>query len=144
MRTLLRVGRARVWRAISEVNEFCRWFGVDLHEPFAPGATLRGKMTRPGHEQLTWEITIDQMEPGRLLAWRWHPAAIEPDLDYSMEPRTRVELRLEDAPGGTELTVIESGFDGIHLARRREAHRLNENGWAAQLDSIAAWLSQAA
>ena len=38
--------------------------------------------------------------------------------NYSNEPMTIVEFVLTDAEGGVLLTVTESGFDGIPLARR--------------------------
>jgi hypothetical protein len=47
-----------------------------------------------------------------------------------------VEFRLEEVAGGTRLTVVESGFDAIPLARRAEAFRMNEGGWEAQLKNI--------
>jgi uncharacterized protein YndB with AHSA1/START domain len=56
--------------------------------------------------------------------------------DYSGEPTTLVEFHFEDTPGGTRLTVIESGFDRIPLARRAEAFRNNEAGWAEQIKNI--------
>jgi len=34
------------------------------------------------------------------------------------------------------LTVVESGFDGIPLARRASAFEANEGGWAEQLENI--------
>ena len=41
------------------------------------------------------------MEPERLFTFRWHPYAIDPEVDYSAEPKTLVEFRLEEADGGT-------------------------------------------
>ena len=83
-----------------------------------------------------FDITIEQMEPERLFSFRWHPFAVEPGVDYSAEPTTLVEFRLEDIPDGTLLTVVESGFDAIPVARRAEAYRRNDGGWAAQLKKI--------
>jgi uncharacterized protein YndB with AHSA1/START domain len=133
---LLRAPRARVWRAIADAQEFGKWFGVDLAGSFAPGNRIRGKITSKGYEHLTMEITIEEIEPERLLSFRWHPYAIEPGIDYSAEPTTLVVFTLEEVPGGTQLTLVESGFDGIPLARRAEAFRMNEQGWAAQMKSI--------
>jgi Activator of Hsp90 ATPase homolog 1-like protein len=76
------------------------------------------------------------MEPLRTFSFRWHPAAIDPAVDYSAEPTTLVVFRLEEVQGGTQLTVVESGFDGIPLERRTLAFRLNDGGWAAQMLSI--------
>lgn len=132
----LRAPRARVWRAITTPEEFNSWFGVNLEGAFAPGARVSGRITIPGYEHVNMEITIERVEPERLFSYRWHPYAIEPGVDYSDEPTTLVEFRLDEAPGGTKLTVIESGFDRIPETRRAEAFRMNEKGWEGQLKNI--------
>src|SRR3989442_5843971 len=125
---LLRAPRARVWRALTDAEEFGKWFGVRLAGTFAPGARVQGKVTHPGYEHLTFDIAIDRMEPQRLFSWRWHPAPVEASMDYSKEPTTLVVFELEEAAGGTMLRVVESGFDEIPLARRAGAYRMNEAG----------------
>jgi len=141
---LLRAPRARVWRALADVEQFGNWFGVTLNGSFAPGARLQGKVMHPGYEHVLFEINIERMEPERLLSWRWHPHAIDPKLDYSAEPTTLVIFELADAPEGTLLKVSESGFDGIPLARRLEAYRGNEQGWAIQVKAIEKYVGQPA
>lgn len=141
---MLRAPRSRVWRALTSAQEFSEWFGVALTDTFAPGARLRAPVTHKGYEHVTWEVTIDRMEPERLLSWRWHPHAIEPGADYASEPTTLVTFELEEVDGGTMLTVVESGFDRIPLARRKEAYRGNDEGWAAQMESIRRYVSPAA
>lgn len=135
---VLKAPRSRVWRAIADATEFGRWFGVNLEAPFAPGAQVTGRITSRGYEHVVMSITIERIEPERLFSFRWHPYAIEPGVDYSAEPTTLVEFRLEEAAAGaqTELTVVESGFDRIPAARRAEAFRMNEKGWASQLKNI--------
>jgi hypothetical protein len=76
------------------------------------------------------------MEPEKLFSYTWHPAAIDSKKDYSQEPSTLVEFRLEAAPGGTLLTLVESGFDKLPASRRDEAYRMNEGGWAEQVKNI--------
>lgn len=132
----LRAPRSRVWRAIANAERFGAWFGARLEGGFAPGARVTGRITTPGYEHLIMDITIERVDPERLLSLRWHPYAIEPGVDYSGEPTTLVEFRLEDAAGGTRLTVIESGFDRIPVARRAEAFRMNDQGWAEQMKNI--------
>jgi len=136
--------RARVWKALSDTSEFGNWFGVKLSGPFVPGAHLRGKVTHKGYEHYPFEITIDRVEPERLLSWRWHPNAVDPKVDYSSEPTTLVIFELEDAPGGTRLSLVESGFDGIPQSRRSEAYGGNEKGWTMQMESIQRHLTHAA
>ncbi len=132
----LRAPRSRVWRAIADAREFSAWFGVKLEGTFAPGARVSGRITTPGYEHVIMEVTIEQVDPERLFSYRWHPYAVEPGVDYSGEPTTLVEFRLEEVAGGTKLTVVESGFDRIPVSRRAEAYRMNDGGWAEQIKNI--------
>ena len=133
---VLRAPRGRVWRAISDAQEFGNWFGVKLEGPFKAGGRVKGQITVPGYEHVVMDVTVERIEPERLFSFRWHPYAIDPKVDYSQEPTTLVELRLDEAEGGTKLTVVESGFDQIPAARRAEAFRMNERGWEGQLKNI--------
>jgi len=141
---ILRAPRARVWKALTDAEAFGQWFGVEIAGPFAPGARVTGRITHPGFEHLPLEMTIERMEPERLFAWRWHPNAVEPGVDYSAEPTTLVSFELADVEEGTRLTLVESGFDGIPLARRAIAYRGNDEGWAQQVVAIERYLSGSA
>ena len=127
---------SRVWRALTDYREFGQWFRVELEGPFLPGQVSRGRITYPGFEHVTMQVTVQKMEHERLFSYTWHPYAIDPKVDYSGEPPTLVEFKLEKIPSGTRLTVIESGFDKIPASRRAEAFRKNESGWAAQIQNI--------
>ena len=133
---LLKARPSRVWRAISDAQEFGTWFNVKLDGAFAAGKTIRGHITNPGWEHLAVEMQIERIEPEHYLSYRWHPYAADPKVDYSQEPTTLVEFKLEEATGGTMLTVIESGFDKIPAGRRDEAFRMNDGGWAIQVKNI--------
>lgn len=135
-RAVLRAPRSRVWRAITDHKEFGQWFKVRLESPFTEGATVRGPITHPGYEHVTMEILIERIQPESYFSYRWHPYAVDPKVDYSAEPTTLVEFRLEDAAEGTVLTIVESGFDRVPLARRAEAFRMNEGGWTGQIKNI--------
>lgn len=87
---------------------------------------------------------VHRIGPPALFSFRWHPYGIDPNVDYSAEPMTLVELRLAEVDGGTRLTVVESGFDGVPLARRAEAFRMNEGGWAQQLENLRAYATSPA
>ncbi|HKE19935.1 MAG TPA: SRPBCC family protein [Kofleriaceae bacterium] len=132
----LRAPRARVWRAIANAEEFGAWLRVELEGPFVEGSTTRGRVTYPGHEHLAFEVRVERIEPEKYFAYRWHPAAIDPAVDYASEPTTLVEFFLEDAGGGTRLTIVESGFDALSPGRRHEAFRLNDAGWDEQVENI--------
>ncbi|MGZ3416676.1 MAG: SRPBCC family protein [Polyangiales bacterium] len=133
---LLRAPKARVWRALTDAEEFGSWFRVRLEGRFAVGAQVKGKITYPGYEHLGMEVTVERMDPEQLFSFRWHPHAIDPAVDYSSEPTTLVEFRLAEVAEGTKLTVVESGFDAIPEARRALAFRMNGSGWEAQMENI--------
>lgn len=133
---LLRAGRSRVWRALTNAQEFGTWFRVKLEGDFMAGGRVRGQITHPGYEHVTMEVTVERMEDQQVFSFRWHPYAIDPKVDYSREPTTLVEFRLEEVADGTLLTVVESGFDRIPAARRAEAFRMNTDGWGAQLENV--------
>ena len=134
----LRAPRERVWRALTNAQEFGSWFRVKLEAGFVVGQKAVGHITYPGYEHLRFEATVERMEPQHLFSLRWHPAAVDPKVDYSGEPATLVEFRLEDADGGTKLTVTESGFDALPAHRREEAFRMNDGGWAIQMQNVQA------
>lgn len=138
----LRAPRGRVWRAITDSKEFGEWFRAKLDGPFVEGATVRGRITYPGYEHLTMEVIVEKIEPERYFAMRWHPYAVDPSVDYSAEPTTVVEFRLDERADGTLLTIVESGFDRIPLARRAEAFRMNERGWTEQGRNIERHVAQ--
>ena len=135
-KTVLEAPRARVWRALTDAAEFGSWFGVKLEGSFVQGRSIHGTITHPGYEHLKAELMIETIEAERYFAFRWHPNATDPAIDYSSEPTTLVEISLAESPGGTELTIVESGFDGIPEARRAAAFRGNGEGWAIQLVNL--------
>jgi uncharacterized protein YndB with AHSA1/START domain len=133
----LKASVSRVWRALTDHHEFGAWFRVKLEAPFQVGRLARGQITYPGYEHITWEAMIEAMEPERLFAFIWHPYAVDPAIDYSKEPTTRVDFRLEPKGAGTLLSVSETAFAAIPKERRFEAYRMNETGWSEQIENIA-------
>ncbi|HTS61705.1 MAG TPA: SRPBCC family protein [Candidatus Acidoferrales bacterium] len=150
----LRAPLSRVWRALSDSGEFGTWFGMTVDAPFTPGARLNAVITatkvdpevarmQEAYKGKSFEITVERMVPERLFSFRWHPHAVEPGVDYSQEPTTLVEFTLEETPGGVMLTVSESGFDRIPLARRAQAFSANEQGWGLVIHLIEKFLAHA-
>lgn len=134
---LLKAPRSRVWRALANAEEFGDWFGVALKgKIFAAGQRVQAQITHPGYEHVVWDVVIERMEPERFLSWRWHPAAVEPSVDYSKEPTTLVVFELTEVEGGTLLRVVESGFDSVPPSRRLGAFRMNSEGWDEQMRNI--------
>jgi uncharacterized protein YndB with AHSA1/START domain len=140
----LRAPLARVWRALTNAEEFGTWFRVKWEGPFVLGERVKGRITYPGYEHLVADVTVEKMEAERLFSFHWHPAAVDPKVDYSAEPATLVEFQLEPVKEGTLLTVVESGFDRLPAARRGEAFRMNDEGWSEQMKNIERYVTQAA
>lgn len=150
---LLRASRTRVWRALTNSTEFGTWFGMSFDGPFGPGAKMNGVIVgtkvnaevaalQKPHEGKKFEITIERMEPERLFSFRWHPHAVDSSVDYSAEPTTLIEFTLAEKPEGILLTVTESGFDQIPLARRAEAFTANEQGWGLVIKLVEEYIAQ--
>src|SRR5882762_5601274 len=148
---LLHAPLPRVWQAVSDATEFGTWFGVKFDGPFTAGARMRGTLVgtavdadvakaQKQYEGIPFEITVDRIEPERLFSFRWHPNAVEEGVDYSGEPTTLVVFSLNEVDKGVMLTITESGFDQIPLARRTEAFTANENGWSIVVNLIDKYL----
>lgn len=108
---------------------------------FDAGEPCSGNITYPGYEHLTWSVVVERTEPERLLSFRWHPYAIDPQAYYSQEPTTLVTFELEETTDGTLLRLVESGFERIPAHRRLEAFRMNSGGWDAQMTNINAYVA---
>jgi len=148
---VLRAPLDRVWRAISDSQEFGQWFGVRIDGRFVAGtsvnATIIGttvdeevaEMQRPhAGAEATWQIVA--VEPPRRFAYRWHPFAAA-NVDYGNEPTTLVEFTLSETADGVLLRIVESGFDAIPQSRRADVFEANSGGWAKQTELVRKYLS---
>jgi uncharacterized protein YndB with AHSA1/START domain len=150
---LLQAPRSRVWRALTDSSEFGHWFGVTFDGPFTAGRAMRGVMVGTKVDAVVaaaqqpyngepFEITIERIVPEHLFSFRWHPSS-EKGADYSSEPTTLVEFALEEVSRGVMLTVTESGFDRVPLARRAKAFAANEQGWGMMISVIEQYVTSA-
>jgi len=133
--TFVRAPRSRVWRALTDIGEFCRWFSAETDDPaFTPGAQIRFHSTYPGPcYKMPFSVNIEEIKAEEKFSWRWHPGTKLPGEDLSDEPMTLVTFTLEDAEGGTRVTVTETGFDHLFAARRERTFKDNDNGWKSQM-----------
>jgi uncharacterized protein YndB with AHSA1/START domain len=153
----LRAPVSRVWRALTDANEFGRWFGVALAGPFVVGKTIRGtfdwKFDEPAFaaivkahgvaphkiripDQELVFCTVEKIEPEHTFVFRWIPYGIDAAIAPDDEPTTLVEFHLEPVAEGTRLRIVESGFDRVPAHRRERAFRMNAGGWAGQAENL--------
>lgn len=138
--------RSRVWQAIADSQQLGSWFGLRIEGPFKKGSIVRAKrvpssVAEPSGTSCSSDapdltMSIESIEPENRFSFRWHPFSYDPKYDYSKEPMTLVVFELTEIPGGTRVTVTESGFDALSPARRAEAFPKHEQGWPIQLDRI--------
>ena len=149
---VLRAPLERVWRAISDADQFGQWFGVRFDGPFVAGTSVTGVITPTTVDEevarmqeshagtaSTWQIVA--VEPQRRLAFRWHPYAVDAGSDYSQEPTTLVEFTLTRIDDGVLLRIVESGFDKLPAERRTSAFESNSRGWAKQTELVRKYLA---
>jgi uncharacterized protein YndB with AHSA1/START domain len=139
----LRASRARVFRALTDSQEFGTWFLARFDGPFVEGRQVHGQILYPGYEHMRFILDVERIEPERYFAFRWHPYAVDDKVDYSKEPTTLVEFTLNEVANGIELQIVESGFSRLPPERRDEAFRKNEEGWTEQLRNIERHVAQA-
>jgi uncharacterized protein YndB with AHSA1/START domain len=155
---------SRVWRAIADAREFGRWFGFALDGQFEEGKQLTGSFVGAIDERAIIEYqtqqgvrptkvrlpgpnavfcTVERIEPERYFSFRWIPYGIDAEADPENEPTTLVEFRLRPVAEGTQLTIVESGFDRVPAHRRERAFRMNQGGWAAQAENLKQYVEAA-
>lgn len=124
----------KVWAAITEPEHLAQWFPQSATlEPAAVGAT--GAFTFDGYG--TFPVVIESIEALKSISYRWgNDNAKATPLD---EERTTVfTFTLEQVATGTQLTVVESGFE--KLSDPAGSLEGNRGGWDHELDELVAYL----
>lgn len=95
----LPAGTEQVWEALTDPDQVAGWFGAEVTWELRRGAPARftGDDGRVRHGE------VDEVEPGRRLAYRWWPL----DGD-GRGPASAVRYELEAVPGGTRLVISET------------------------------------
>ena len=123
--------RASVWEALSDPEVMVKWFGdVVRFTALEPGAT--GSIEWDDYGSFPIEIT--EVVPGDSFGFRWSGIPAEKLDEYS----THVRFSLADAGTGTDVTVIESGFETLPggTLYRRDRLEQNREGWDVELDEL--------
>jgi uncharacterized protein YndB with AHSA1/START domain len=127
----------RVWRALTNAKELSTWFQVTIEGDIAPGNEVWMTSMSKGYAGVRFRVRFVEMTPPTRFVWQWHPGAVDPNIDYSKEPRTTVTFTLEPVEGGTRLSLAETGFNEVSLARRAKVFGDNNQGWT----EVLVWLS---
>ena len=128
----LKADRERVWWALTTHEGWTGWFSQEVRGTFASGETL--ELVFGGVH--VCEAQIVEFDPMDAMAYQWHPGDAHRLADHPVEHLTTVRFTLADAPEGTLLTMVESGFERIPDPRHTEALRENNGGWDSELPKI--------
>ncbi|MGH9349774.1 MAG: SRPBCC family protein [Vicinamibacterales bacterium] len=133
----------RVWRALTTAEELSAWFKVTIEGEIAPGSEVWMTSMHAEYTGQRFKVKVVEMSPTHRFVWEWHPGEVDPNVDYSREPPTTVTFTLEPSGRGTRLTLSETGFDAIALARRAKVYQDNAGGWAEVLVWLRTYAEQA-
>jgi uncharacterized protein YndB with AHSA1/START domain len=127
----------RVWRALTNAKELSTWFQMTIEGEIATGNEVWMTSMSKGYAGVRFRVRFVEMTPPTRFVWQWHPGAVDPNVDYAKEPRTTVTFTLEPVEGGTRLSLTETGFNEVSLARRAKVFGDNNQGWT----EVLVWLS---
>lgn len=126
----------KVWQAVTEPAHISKWFGQASFEGSHAGAL--GTLTWPGRDPIP--VRIEAIDPPRLVSYRWandDASGVVPDtLDDATS--TVFTFTLAEVDGGTELTVVETGFE--HTSDPVANLADHRGGWDGELDKLVALL----
>jgi len=126
---------AAVWTALTTAEGLGTWFGNEATIDLRPGGAARMSWT----DGPTAEMRVERVDEPSVFGFTWHIYGLPED-----DPRrTYVEFTLEPTPGGTRLTVVESGFAQLPDDAHDTAFGGNTRGWASELDELVAYLDAA-
>lgn len=122
--------REDVWAAITEPEQIAKWFGTETELDLRPGGQGAFRW-----DEIEVRVTVEEVTPPSRFSYRW-----EPSQTPSGGPTTLVEFELEEIPGGTRLSLVESGFASLPAESRQE----NEFGWDEELGHLRTFLVEKA
>lgn len=135
---LLPASRERVWRAVTEPAQISRWFG-EVTMDFRVGGAMTFFWDGEEHAR----ARVAAIDPPRHFAYQWHPGSVQQfDKPFDELPLTLVEFFLEEAPGGTQLTVVETGFAAMPPEIYERVWRENTEGWDGEIGDLLAYINE--
>lgn len=129
----------KVWSAVTDPVHVSTWFGRTELDGTDAGAT--GTMTFDDGGAIP--LRIEAVDPMRLVSYRWNndDALARPPKKFDDATSTVFSFTLEPTSDGTQLTVVETGFDRTSNPAANLASHVD--GWTAELDKLVALLETA-
>ena len=127
----------KVWATITQPELIIGWLGTSVElEPVAVGA--RGVFTFEGYGAVP--VRVEELDPPRMIAFRWtsDPSADARAAGFDINHSTVFTYTLVPVDGGTQLTVVESGFE--NLSDPAIGLENNRRGWDGGFDQLATLL----
>jgi uncharacterized protein YndB with AHSA1/START domain len=126
----------KVWRAVTEPEHISLWFGRTVLDGEGVGA--QGIMSFDGYGDVP--IRVEAIDAPHTVTYRWGnddalgrlPDAVDEDTS------TVFSFTLEPVGDGTQLTVVETGFDRTSDPAANMAS--HGEGWVSELDKLVALL----
>lgn len=129
--------RTRVWAAITARDQIAKWFADSTTLTLEEGAPFVFQWNGYGE----CRARVETIDPPNRFAYRWIPMKeTDQAILFDELPSTLVEFSLEDAPDGTRVTVIESGFSGLPDDVREQIVRGNSEGWIMKTTALLDYL----
>jgi uncharacterized protein YndB with AHSA1/START domain len=122
----------KVWQAVTEPAHISRWFGRAVFDGD------HGTLTWPDRDPIP--VRIEAIDAPRLVSYRWSndDALGQSPAEVDVANSTVFTFTLEEVPGGTQLTVVETGFE--NTSAPLENLRDHQGGWNGELDKLVALL----
>jgi uncharacterized protein YndB with AHSA1/START domain len=126
----------KVWSAVTQPEHISLWLGQAAFD--GEGVGTRGTVSWPDRGPVP--LRIEAMEAPRMVSYRWSNddalLAVPDAVDDGHS--TVFTFTLEPVSGGTQLTVVETGFETTSdPAANLDSHRA---GWDFELDELVALL----
>ncbi len=137
----LRASPDKVWRAITEPEQFGAWFQCVVEGRFSVGE-ITGCHSEHEGARVHWQILVKSMEREQYFAYVWSPGDTGADLFDESVGQTLVEFTLAATETGTYLTIRESGFASLPEHLRKQSFTRNTEGWNAQVENITTYVDR--
>lgn len=126
----------KVWRAVTEPAHISKWFGLTVLDGTGAGAS--GTITFPDYGSVP--LRVEAVDAPRMVSYRWGNDDAAEQLPDAVDPdhSTVFTFTLEAVSDGTELTVVETGFDRTSDPAANMAS--HAEGWVSELDKLVALL----